>query len=205
MKDSDSLVFVIDDDPSVRKALARLLKYAKFQVEVFASSDDFLKRSPPKVPACIILDVQLPGLNGLDLQAKLEAQNVHLPIVFITGHGDIPMTVRAMKAGAVDFLPKPFDNQDLLAIIRKAVAKHAQTRRADANQAEIRWRYSALSPREREVMALVVTGMINKRSACKLGVTEKTIKVHRARVMQKMRAHSVAELVRMSDKCPSAE
>lgn len=199
------LVLVIDDDPSVRKALARLLKCADFRVEGFASADDFLKRLRTDTPACLILDLQLPGLNGLELQSKLELQNVHLPIIFITGHGDIPMTVRAMKAGAVDFLTKPFDNQALLAIVRKAVTRHAQTLRADAEESVIRRRYSALSPRERQVMDLVVTGMINKRSAIKLGVTEKTIKVHRARMMRKMRAHSVPELVHMADRCLDEE
>jgi FixJ family two-component response regulator len=202
---SKSIVFVIDDDPSVRKALSRLLKYARFQVEVFASAADFLMRSRPEIPACIILDVQLPGLNGLDLQAKLEDQNVHLPIVFITGRGDIPMSVRAMKAGAVDFLTKPFDNKDLLTIVRKAVDQHAQTLKAEAAQEEIRRRYDVLSPREREVMAQVITGMVNKQTANKLGVTEKTVKAHRARVMQKMRARSVPDLVRMADHCPISQ
>jgi FixJ family two-component response regulator len=194
------MVLVIDDDHSVRKALNRLFKYDGFRVETFATAEEFLSQPLPDSPACLILDVRMPGLNGLDLQTRLATRNVRLPIVFITGHGDIPMTVRAMKAGAADFLPKPFDGQQLLAIVRKAIARHSKTQLADEDLAEIRRRLEALSPRERQVMALVVKGLVNKQSASKLGVTEKTIKVHRARVMRKMRARSLADLVRMAQK-----
>jgi len=199
------VVFVIDDDPSVRRALARLFKYEGFRVETFAAAQEFLSQPLPDSPACLILDVRMPGLNGLDLQTRLATRNVRLPIVFITGHGDIPMTVRAIKAGAADFLPKPFDGQQLLAIVRKAIARHSKTRLADEDLAEIRRRLEALSPRERQVMALVVKGLVNKQSASKLGVTEKTIKVHRARVMRKMRARSLADLVRMAQKMAKSE
>jgi FixJ family two-component response regulator len=195
------VVFVIDDDPSVRRALARLFKYEGFRVEIFSTAQEFLSQPLPDSPACLILDVRMPGLNGLELQTQLAARNVRLPIVFITGHGDIPMTVRAMKAGAADFLPKPFDDQRLLAVVRKAIARHTKTRLADEDLAEIRRRLESLSPREQQVMALVVKGLVNKQSAGKLGVTEKTIKVHRARVMRKMRARSLADLVRMAEKC----
>jgi FixJ family two-component response regulator len=195
-----SVVFVIDDDPSVRKALARLFKYEGFRVETFATAEEFLRHPLLDSPACLILDVRMPGLNGLELQTRLTKANAHLPIVFITGHGDIPMTVRAMKAGAVDFLPKPFDGRQLVEIVRKAIARHVQTRRADADLADVRRRLESLSPRERQVMDLVVRGLVNKRTAHKLGVTEKTVKVHRARVMRKMRARSLAELVRLSQK-----
>src|SRR6266542_2348379 len=163
------IVFVIDDDPSVRKALSRLLKSVGFPVEAFATSEEFLAQSLPDVPACVILDVRMPGLSGLDLQRTLAERNVSLPIVFLTGHGDIPMTVRAMKAGAVDFLPKPFNDQDLLAAVRQAVARHAQTRQAEAELAAIRQRAALPSPREREVMALIVRGMLNKQAGHQLG------------------------------------
>jgi FixJ family two-component response regulator len=195
------VVFVVDDDLSVRKALARLFKVEGFQVQTFATAAEFLSGPLPDSPACAILDVRMPGLNGLDLQTRLTERNAHLPIVFITGHGDIPMTVRAMKAGAADFLPKPFEDEQLLAIVRKAIAQHSKARLADEDLAQIRRRLESLSPRERQVMALVVKGLVNKQSAGKLGVTERTIKVHRARVMRKMRARSLAELVRMAEKC----
>ncbi len=197
---NESIVFVIDDDLSVRKALTRLFKHEGLQVETFATAGEFLSQPLPDSPACLILDVRMPGLNGLELQTRLAKLHVFLPIIFITGHGDIPMTVRAMKAGAADFLPKPFDPKQLLAIVRKAIARHRKIRLADGDLIEVRRRFQSLSPRERQVMGLVVRGLINKHSASKLGVTEKTVKVHRARVMRKMRAQSLADLVRMAEK-----
>jgi FixJ family two-component response regulator len=200
MTDAVPLVFVVDDDPSVRRALGRLLKASGFGVDGFASAEEFLKHPPPDRPACVVLDVKMPGLGGLGLQRTLAERAAGLPIVFITGHGDIPMTVRAMKAGAVDFLPKPFNDQDLLAAVRQALARNAQARQAGADLAEIRRRAESLSPREREVMALVVSGKLNKQAGHQLGVTEKTIKAHRAQVMRKMHADSLAELVRMAER-----
>ena len=205
------LVLVVDDDASVRKALGRLLKSSGFRVSEFASAEEFLHPPSPRVLSprgrgrsegeaiCAIVDVCLPGLSGLDLQRTLLERNITLPIVFITGRGDIPMAVRAMKTGAVDFLPKPFNNSDLLAIVQKAADRSAKNKRAQAGLADVRRRANLLSSREREVMNLVVKGMINKQSGSKLGVTEKTIKVHRARVMQKMGARSLPELVHMAD------
>jgi RNA polymerase sigma factor (sigma-70 family) len=198
--DAAPIVFVIDDDPSVRKALCRLLRSAKFRVQTFAAADEFLAQPAPDVTGCIVLDVQMPGLDGLDLQRRLVERNSSLPIVFLTAHGDIPMAVHAMRAGAVDFLAKPFDTQDLLAAIGQAIAKHAQIRQTEAELAEIRQRAESLSPREREVMALVVDGMANKQTGSQLGVTEKTVKVHRAQIMRKMQADSLAELVRLAEK-----
>jgi FixJ family two-component response regulator len=194
------VVHVIDDDPSVCKALGRLLNAAGYRVETFASAGEFLAQPPPDGPACVILDVQMPGLSGLDLQQALAGRHPGLPIVFITGHGTIPMTVRALKAGAVDFLPKPFRDEDLLAAVRQALVLQARARQATADVADLRRRAEVLSPREREVMTLVVAGMLNKQVGLQLGVTERTIKAHRARVMRKMRAASLADLVRMGEK-----
>jgi RNA polymerase sigma factor (sigma-70 family) len=177
-----------------------LLKSAGFQVLTYAAADDFLEQSVPDVTGCIVLDVQMPGLGGLDLQRRLAEKNARLPIVFLTGHGDIPMAVRAMRAGAVDFLAKPFDASELLNSVRKALATHAAARQTEAEVASIRQRAESLSPREREVMALVVDGMANKETGSQLGVTEKTVKVHRARVMRKMQADSLAELVRLAER-----
>jgi FixJ family two-component response regulator len=204
MNKATPVVFVIDDDPSVRKALARLLKCAGFKVEVFADAGEFLTQPICDQAACVILDVCMPGLNGLDLQRTLAERNINVPIVFITGHGDIPTAVRAMKTGALDFLPKPFNNQDLLAIVQKAVARHAKARRAEADLAVIQQRVASLSPRERQVMALVVKGLVNKQTGQQLGVTEKTVKAHRARVMRKMGANSLADLVHMADRLGAA-
>lgn len=200
MNDTTATVFVIDDDPSVRKALSRLVKSAGFRAEAFASAEEFLQQPSPNVPACVVLDVHMPGLNGLDLQRTLAQRAACLPIVFITGHGDIPMSVQAMKAGAVDFLPKPFCDQDLLAAVRQAIARHTAARQAEAELVEIRQRAATLSPREREVMALVVSGKLNKQTGHQLGVTVKTIKVHRAQVMRKMGAGSLAQLVRIAER-----
>jgi FixJ family two-component response regulator len=198
MSDTAPVVAVIDDDPSVRKALGRLLKTAGFGVELFATADEFLARPDPDGLSCAVLDVRLPGLSGLDLQRALAERDAGLPIIFITGHGDIPMTVRAMKAGAVDFLPKPFDPDDLLAAVGQAVARHAAARRAASEAAAVRQRADALSPRERQVMACVVSGLANKQVAHQLGIALKTVKVHRAQVMRKMRADSLPDLVRLA-------
>ena len=194
-----AVVFVVDDDTSVRKSLTRLISEAGYQVQAFASPREFLARKPTAGPSCLVLDVRMPGITGLELQQTL-ARAVHeIPIIFITGHGDIPMSVKAMKAGAVDFLPKPFAAKDLLDAIRRAVAKDTRDLGAEARDDEIQARVRLLTPRESEVFALVVTGMLNKQIASQLGVGEKTVKVHRARVMEKMQAGSVAALVRLAD------
>jgi FixJ family two-component response regulator len=200
MSEACPAVFVVDDDLSARKAVGRLLKAAGFQVDLSASAEDFLSKKVPDVPACAVLDVQMPGLSGLALQRILSRRSPPLPVVFITGHGDIPTSVQAIKAGAEDFLTKPFQARDLLAAVRRALARHRAARRADAEQDTLRQRADALSGREREVMMLVVRGLPNKQVGLQLGVTEKTIKVHRANVMRKMRASSLAELVRLADR-----
>jgi FixJ family two-component response regulator len=192
------MVLVIDDEPSIRKALGRLLKAAGLRAELFASAEDFLGQPLPDGAACLILDVCMPGLNGLELQHTLAEKRVNLPIIFITGQGDIPMSVHAMKAGAVDFLPKPFQVPALLAAVRQALARHAQARQEDTQRTELARRAEALSTREREVMDLVVSGLLNKQIGHRLGVTEKTIKAHRAQVMRKMEADSLPQLVRMA-------
>ena len=192
-------VFVVDDDPSVRKSLTRLIESAGYTVEAFASARDFLKAATAGGPCCLVLDVRMPGMTGLDLQRTL-AQAVHrIPIVFVTGQGDIPMTVTAMKAGAVDFLTKPFAARDLLDAVHRAVEKDTRNLGTEARSRSLHARVETLTPRERQVFALVVTGMLNKQIAAQLGVVEKTVKVHRARVMDKMRAGSFAELVRLAD------
>ncbi len=193
-------VFVVDDDPSVRKSLTRLLGSAGYAVEAFASAREFLAREPYAGPCCLVLDVRMPGLTGLDLQRALEAAGRRMAIVFLTGHVDVPMSVNAMKGGAVDLLTKPVDDKDLLAAIQRAVAKDVQDRGAETRVTEIQERVKTLTPRETEVFALVATGMLNKQIAAQLGIGEKTVKVHRARVMKKMRAGSVAELVRLADR-----
>ena len=193
------MIFVVDDDPSVRRSLTRLLTSAGYTVEAFASAGEFLARERYTGPCCLVLDMRMPGLTGLELQETLAAAGRRLSIVFVTGHVDVPMSVRAMKRGAADLLTKPFDDKDLLATIQRAVAKDAQDLGEEARVAELRERVARLSPREAQVFALVVTGMLNKQIAAALGIGEKTVKVHRARVMQKMRAGSVAELVRFAD------
>ena len=193
------LVFLVDDDASVRKSLARLVKTAGYEAELFASVRDFLARAPYDGPCCLVLDVRMPGLTGLDLQEALRVAGQRLAIVFITGHRDVPASVKAMKAGAVDFLTKPVDAETLLAAIRQAVARTITDRRRQARVAEVRDRMATLTPREAAVFALVVTGMLNKQIGAELGIAEKTVKVHRARVMEKMQAGSLAELVRLAD------
>ena len=193
-------VFLVDDDASVRKSLTRLLSSAGYEVEAFTSSLDFLTRPPYAGPCCMVLDVRMPGPSGIDLQTTLAAEGRRMAIVFVTGHIDVPMSVTAMKAGAVDLLIKPVDEKDLLGAIERALAKDAHDRSDDAQLGELQQRVAKLTPRERQVFARVVTGMLNKQIALELGMAEKTVKVHRARVMHKMQAGSVAELVRMADR-----
>jgi FixJ family two-component response regulator len=194
-------VFVVDDDASVRKSLVRLLKSSGYRTESFASADEFFdcwKKNPG--PGCVLLDIQMPGLDGLQLQQQLQTSADGIPIIFITGHGDIPSSVKAMKAGAVDFFPKPFNGEDLLQAVREAIQRDHRERRERAERTAVAGRYETLTPREREVMALVVRGMLNKQIASALGASEKTIKIHRGRVMEKMKAQSVADLVRAAEK-----
>lgn len=194
------VVFIVDDDPSFRTFLQRLIGTIGLKVVPFASAEDFLKAPPPNSPSCLVLDVQMPGLSGLDLQRELSSSSHRIPIVFITGHGDIPMTVEAMKAGAVGFLSKPFRNQELLDAVKEGIGRDREARERQSDLTELKRRYESLTAREKEVFALVSTGLLNKQIALQLGTTERTIKAHRGQMVLKMQADSVAELVRMADK-----
>jgi FixJ family two-component response regulator len=200
MTEMPAVVYVVDDDPSVLRAVGRLLRSAGIRVELFASAREFLAHDLLETAGCLVLDVQLPDLDGLELQRTLEKDGVGLPIVFVTGHGDIPMSVQAMKAGAIDFLSKPFDEESLLNAVREAIARDTEARRERANVAAVQKRAASLTPRERQVVEMVLSGMRNKQIGHRLGVTEKTVKVHRGQVMRKMNAGSVAELVWMAQK-----
>jgi FixJ family two-component response regulator len=197
--EQSSIVLIVDDDPSIRTALARLFRSVGFQTEVFASAADMLQTKLPDTPSCLVLDVRLPGQSGLDIQSELVKRNCHIPIIFMTGHGDIPMTVRAMKAGAIDFLPKPFRDQDMLDAVSKAIQNDRKRRDHENAVASLKAQYELLTPREREVMALVVAGLMNKQVAAEIGIAEITVKIHRGHIMRKMCAKSLADLVRMAD------
>ncbi len=196
-------VFVVDEDPSVRRAIKRLVESVGLQVELFESAQDFLQARRPDVPSCIVLDVRLRGVSGLDFQQQLVEAKIYTPVIFVTAHGDIPMTVRAMKAGAVEFLTKPFRDQDLLDAIQFALERDRTRRRREAEIAVLRERFESLTPRERLVTTMVVAGMLNKQIAAEIGTTENTVKVHRSRSMEKMQARSLAGLVKMVERLQS--
>ena len=204
MKEHDPIVFVIDDDRMIRDGLQSLIRSVGLRVETFASAQDFLGTKRPDTPACLVLDVRMPGLSGLDLQMKLRDDGIPIPIIFITGHGDIPMSVRAMKEGAHEFLTKPVRGQDLLDAVQKALVSDRELRQERREANEIRARFESLTPREKEVLELVVAGLLNKQIADQLGMSELTVKTHRAHVMEKTQAESLAHLVRMSEKLKTA-
>ena len=198
MNESPPIVYVVDDEPAVSISLKRLLRSVGLEARTYASAQEFLRSDRPDASACLILDVRLPGLSGLDLQKELTAAKIDLPVIFITGHGDIPMSVQAMKAGAVEFLTKPFREQDLLEAIQRGIEQNRVTRKHNAEIRVLQRRYASLTPREREVFPRVTSGLLNKQIAAQLGASEKTIKVHRGQVMQKMKAESLAHLIQMA-------
>ena len=200
MTEIEAFVFIVDDDASMRESLKNLIRSVGLRVELFASAQEFLQSKRPDVPCCLVLDVRLPGLSGLDLQKRTTEAGMEIPIIFITGHGDIPMSVRAMKAGAVEFLTKPFRDQDLLDAIQQALERDRQARDQRAALDELRDRFASLTSREREVMERVVAGLLNKQIGAELGTSETTVKIYRHQVMEKMGAGSLAELVRMADR-----
>ncbi len=197
--ETQSVVFVIDDDPSLRKALSNLFRSVGLRAEVFGSAQELLQRELPDVASCLVLDVRLPGPSGLDFQAELAKANIRIPIIFMTGHGDIPMTVKAMKAGAVDFLTKPFRDQDMLDAVVIAIEHDRKRREGEKIVADLRARFETLTPRERDVLALVAAGLMNKQIAAEIGLAEITVKIHRGHIMRKMGARSLADLVRMAE------
>jgi FixJ family two-component response regulator len=196
---SDAIIAIVDDDPSAREGLETLIRSAGWRVETFVSAQEFLGRPGAEAPSCLILDLQLPGLSGLDLQKRMADVGLEIPIVFLTGHGNIPASVQAMKAGAVEFLTKPFDEQELVQAIQEAIKRDRRTRQQHAEMRELRERYESLTPREQQVMQEVVSGLLNKQIAAELSITEFTIKIHRGHVMRKMRADSLPDLVRMAE------
>jgi FixJ family two-component response regulator len=200
MSEIDAMVFVVDDDAPMRESLKNLIRSVGLRVELFASAQEFLRSNRPNLPSCLVLDVRLPGLSGLDLQRRTGDAGIEIPIVFITGHGDIPMSVRAMKAGAVEFLTKPFRDQDLLDAIQQALERDGKARTQRAALEELRSRFALLTSRDREVMKRVVAGLLNKQIGAELGTSETTVKIHRHQVMEKMGAGSLPELVRMADR-----
>ena len=200
MNRAESIVYVIDDDNSVCKAIENLLRSVGLRVETFSDAPEFLRATHADLPSCLVLDVRLPGLSGLELQREMNQAQIRMPVIFITGHGDIPMSVGAMKAGAIEFLTKPFRDQDMLDAVHQALTADASSRQQDKQLGELRKRFATLTGREREVMKLVVTGLLNKQAAGELGVSEVTVKVQRAQVMRKMKASSLADLVRMAGK-----
>jgi FixJ family two-component response regulator len=199
MNETLPIVFVVDDESAVGVSIKRLLHSVGLEARHFTSASEFLRAKRPDAPGCIVLDVRLPDLSGLDLQQELAKANVDLPVIFVTGHADIPMTVRAMKAGAVEFLTKPFREQELLEAVQRAISRHRQTRDQRASMRVLQSRYELLTPREREVYPLVASGLLNKQVAAELNTSEKTIKVHRGQLMQKMEAHSLSDLIRMAE------
>jgi len=199
MNETLPIVFVVDDESAVGVSIKRLLHSVGLEARHFTSASEFLRAKRPDAPGCIVLDVRLPDLSGLDLQQELAKTNVDLPVIFVTGHADIPMTVRAMKAGAVEFLTKPFREQELLEAVQRAISRHRQTRDQRASMRVLQSRYELLTPREREVYPLVASGLLNKQVAAELNASEKTIKVHRGQLMQKMEAHSLSDLIRMAE------